>query len=251
MTSHHADHSLGNEAFKRAEIISTKAARRAFGAKVEAERKMLAERLRVPGLKSAELMPATMAFEKSLTLYAGWPQEKMTEIRLLEMPPGAAPGNLAVHLPGEKILFAGDLVTGGVFPYMGDADVGAWVRALDALEKLEVEHLVPGHGRAGGKELLWNTRKLLADLVAAVKKAKTSGKSAEQAKKTLALPGYEKWPAYKELLPVAVERLWDQKLPEIKLPPKPKAAPKSKAKPKAPEKPEPERATKVIKKGKK
>ncbi len=226
MTSHHADHSLGNEVFRRAEIISTAAARKAFGEKVEAERKLLVERLKIPGIKSAVLMPATMAFEKSLTLYAGWPKDKATEIRLLEMPSGAAPGNLVVYLPKEKILFAGDLATNGVFPYMGDADVGAWVKALDALEELDVEHLVPGHGKSGGKEILWHTRKFLADLCAAIRKARAGGKSAEQIKKTLTLPGYDKWPAYKELLPVAVDRLWDQKLPDIKLPPKPKAKPK-------------------------
>jgi glyoxylase-like metal-dependent hydrolase (beta-lactamase superfamily II) len=181
-----------------------------------------------------------------MTLYAGWPKRKVVEIRMLEMPPGAAPGNLVVYLPEDKVLFAGDLVTGGVFPYMGDADVAAWVKALDQIEKLEVKHLVPGHGRAGGKALLlWETRKLLADLCAEVTRARTMGVGAEAAKKSVQLSGYEKWPAYKELLPIAVDRLWGQKLPEIKQPPKPAAEKptpkgrKARRRPKPKAKPEP------------
>ncbi len=222
MTSHHADHSLGNEVFRKAEIISTAAARRAFNDKIAAELKMLGERLKLPGLKGIEFMPPTMTFEKKMTLHAGWPKKKLVEIRMLEMPHGAAPGNLVVYLPEEKVLFAGDLLTGGVFPYMGDANVAEWVKALDEIEKLDVKMLVPGHGRSGSKKLLlWETRKLLADLCAAVEKARTSSVPAAQAKKTFRLPAYEKWPACKELLPIAVERLWDQKFPEIKPGPRP------------------------------
>jgi cyclase len=228
MTSHHADHSLGNEVFRKAEIISTAAARKAFNERVPGERKMLARRLKLSGLKGIEYMPPTMTFEKALTMHAGWPKKKLVEIRLLEMPHGAAPGNLVVYLPDEKVLFGGDLLTGGVFPYMGDADVSEWAKALDRIEKLDIKMLVPGHGRSGGKKLLiWETRKLLADLCAAVLKARKSGVPAEQARKALKLPGYEKWPACKELLPIAVKRLWDQKLPEIKPGPRPQPQAKS------------------------
>jgi len=223
MTSHHADHSLGNEVFRKAEIISTAAARKAFRTKLAAEHKMLSDRLKLPGLKGIEYAPPTMSFEKSMTLHAGWPKRKQVEIRMLEMPHGAAPGNLVVYLPQEKVLFAGDLLTGGVFPYMGNADVSEWARALDRIEKIDARLVVPGHGRSGGKQLLvWETRKLLADLCAAVAKARKSSVPAEQARKAVKLPGYEKWPACRELLPLAVERLWDQKLPKIEPGPRPK-----------------------------
>jgi glyoxylase-like metal-dependent hydrolase (beta-lactamase superfamily II) len=213
LTSHHADHTLSNGVFRLAEIISTEAARQALLERSAAERKLLHDRLGIAGTKSAELVTPTVTFSKSMTLYAGWPKDKIREIRLLEMPAGAAPGNLVVYLPKEKVLFAGDLVTNGVFPYMGDADLGEWTRALDELNKLDFDKLVPGHGAPGGKELVKSTAKFLTDLCAAVAKAKASGRKLEDAKKDLVVPGYEKWSAYKELLPIAVERLWDQKLP--------------------------------------
>jgi glyoxylase-like metal-dependent hydrolase (beta-lactamase superfamily II) len=149
------------------------------------------------------------------------------EIQLIELPAGAAPGNLVVYLPAEKILFAGDLAVNACFPYMGDADVAAWVRALDEMERLDCEQVVPGHGAAGDRMVLWQTRKFLADLCAAVKAAKASGRTLAEAGRDFAMPGYAKWPGYRELLGLALERLWEQPLPEISLPPAPapKAAP--------------------------
>jgi cyclase len=213
LTSHHADHALSNRVFLRAEIISTAAARRMLDQKLEAERALLPGWLATPGVKSAEAVTPTLTFEKQLTLWAGWPKEKIREIRLLELPAGAASGNLVVLLPKEKVLFAGDLVVNGVFPYMADADVAGWLKALDELDKLDFEKLVPGHGAPGGRELLGVTRKLLLDLSAAVERAKATGKPLAEVKPTFALPGYEKWAVVKELLPLALERLWDQKLP--------------------------------------
>lgn len=229
-TSHHVDHTLGNEAFTRAEIISAEAARRAFLARADRERKLLAERLGLPGLRSSELLPATMTFEKSMRLYLGWPAEDIRELHLLELSAGAAPGNLVALLPKEKVLFAGDLVANKVFPYMGDADVAGWLKALDQLDKLDFKTLVPGHGPVGGRELSAATRKLLLDLSAAVRSAKASGKSLEQAGKELtSLPGYEDWSLVEELLPFAVERLWDQDLPAAAPAPAPSAPPASAA----------------------
>jgi hypothetical protein len=54
---------------------------------------------------------------------------------------------------------------------------------------------------------------MLTELAAAVAKAKASGKKLEEVKKDFALPRCEKWPGYKELLPVALERLWESRLP--------------------------------------
>lgn len=215
LTSHHADHTLSNELFMRAEIISTDAAREALIARSEPERKLLREKLNFVGTKSPEVVTPTMTFDKSLTLRLGWPKEKIKTVKLLAMPSGSAPGNLVVLLPDEKVLFAGDLVTNKVFPYMGDADVNEWLRALDELEKIDVDKVIPGHGKPGGKELIGETRRLLYALSSAVTSAREANKKLDDVKTSLVLPAYQKWPAARELLPIAVERLWSQKLPTI------------------------------------
>ncbi len=51
-----------------------------------------------------------------------------------------------VYLPKEKILFAGDLVFRGRIPYVGQADSGHWIKALQILLAFETDTIVPGHG---------------------------------------------------------------------------------------------------------
>jgi cyclase len=218
MTSHHADHSLGNEVFKKAEIISSAATRREFLSKTDKERKMLGRDLRLSGLLSAQLVGPSMTFEKTMTLYAGASPQKTVEIQMIEMPGGAAPGNLVVYLPKKQILFAGDLIVNKVFPYMGDADLGKWLKALDQLEKLKIKHLLPGHGKLGGRELIGQTREFLRLFVLGLKKAKAKGTLKKQ-RPLFSVEGCQKWPGARELSPIALEKFWNATLPEIKAQP--------------------------------
>lgn len=54
-----------------------------------------------------------------------------------------------VHLPGDGILVAGDLMFIGVIPVMWAGSCGAWVQALDAMLAVKPARVVPGHGRVG------------------------------------------------------------------------------------------------------
>jgi glyoxylase-like metal-dependent hydrolase (beta-lactamase superfamily II) len=48
----------------------------------------------------------------------------------------------------ETVLFAGDLVFRGRLPFVGLADSGHWIEALDRLLKMQPTLIVPGHGPA-------------------------------------------------------------------------------------------------------
>ncbi len=50
-------------------------------------------------------------------------------------------------LPEQSVLFASDLVFEGRYPYLLDADVPAWIEALETLRMLGPETIVPGHGK--------------------------------------------------------------------------------------------------------
>jgi glyoxylase-like metal-dependent hydrolase (beta-lactamase superfamily II) len=54
--------------------------------------------------------------------------------------------DLAVYLPSEKVLFAGDLVFRSRIPYIGQADSRHWIVALDDLLAFDTAVIVPGHG---------------------------------------------------------------------------------------------------------
>jgi cyclase len=56
------------------------------------------------------------------------------------------PGSVVVWLPEAKVLFAGDLIFEGRYPYLGDADVPALISALKRLPEFGAQVIVPGHG---------------------------------------------------------------------------------------------------------
>lgn len=54
--------------------------------------------------------------------------------------------DLVMLVKQDGVLYAGDLVFRGRIPFVGDADAGAWVVALDKLLAMKPRVLVPGHG---------------------------------------------------------------------------------------------------------
>jgi glyoxylase-like metal-dependent hydrolase (beta-lactamase superfamily II) len=84
---------------------------------------------------------------------------------------GHSPATSAVHVPEEGVLFASDVVshTGGG---MRDAHLGDWIKALEWIESLPIQTIVPGHGDICGmdvvhrqKERMITIRGAVADLV--------------------------------------------------------------------------------------
>jgi cyclase len=49
------------------------------------------------------------------------------------------------------VLFAGDLIFEGCYPYLGDADVQSLIAALKRLSGFGARAVVPGHGRLCGE----------------------------------------------------------------------------------------------------
>jgi cyclase len=59
---------------------------------------------------------------------------------------GHTPGSSIVWLPHERILFAGDLIFEGRYPFLATADVEKLMEALRWLPSLGARVIVPGHG---------------------------------------------------------------------------------------------------------
>ncbi len=64
---------------------------------------------------------------------------------------GHSPDCSIVWLPEHRILYASDLIFQGRYPYIFDADIPAWINALDRLFVFEAEMLIPGHGVVCGE----------------------------------------------------------------------------------------------------
>ena len=96
--------------------------------------------------------------------------------------PVAFPKRVAIvaWLPKERVIATGDLLHGWM-PYMGDSYPPEWVATLDALDKLEFDHIVGGHGTVKPRSHLTFFRNYLADLIAAVRTARDRGETLAQA----------------------------------------------------------------------
>ncbi len=50
------------------------------------------------------------------------------------------------YVPSSKVLFAGDLMFQGRYPYTKDANLARWVSGLESIRQMDFDYLVPGHG---------------------------------------------------------------------------------------------------------
>ncbi len=68
------------------------------------------------------------------------------KVELIEVGPAHTHGDLIVHVPDARVVFAADIAFVGSTPVMWAGPLEGWLRALDAIEALEPEVVVPGHG---------------------------------------------------------------------------------------------------------
>jgi glyoxylase-like metal-dependent hydrolase (beta-lactamase superfamily II) len=161
----------------------------------------------VPGLTWPNLV-----FKGEMTLWLG-----KLEVKIMQLGRGHTKGDTVVWLPGEKILFSGDLVEYGATPYAGDAYYEDWPATLDAIAALRPEKLVPGRGASlttpqQVQSGLAGTRAFIADLYASVKAGAAAGKDLRSIYRetfdTLK-PKYGHWVIFEHCMPFDVSRAYD------------------------------------------
>jgi glyoxylase-like metal-dependent hydrolase (beta-lactamase superfamily II) len=108
------------------------------------------------------------------------------EVDFLFLGWGHTPGDGYVWLPHERILATGDAAVNGPRNKLLDANLANWPNALAKAIALNPVHVLPGHGDAGGIEILQGQRQFLIDLYAAVKAQADAGK--KPADMTITLP---------------------------------------------------------------
>ena len=144
VTHYHADHIYGLQAFKAqgARIVAHRAARDYLNSetarlRLEASRQELA-----PWIDAGtRLVEADEWIDKDKELVVGG-----VRFQLKHVGPSHTLEDLAIYLPSEKVLFAGDLVFRSRIPYVGQADSRHWIVALDDLLAFDTAVIVPGHG---------------------------------------------------------------------------------------------------------
>jgi glyoxylase-like metal-dependent hydrolase (beta-lactamase superfamily II) len=73
------------------------------------------------------------------------------EVRLIQVGPAHTPGDLVVHVPDARVVYAADVLFTGVTPIVWAGPVARWLAALDTLLELDADAYVPGHGPVSGR----------------------------------------------------------------------------------------------------
>jgi len=115
-----------------------------------------------------------IVFTGDLTLRVG-----NHEFRLLHTP-GHTPGQLAVHVPEEGVVFTGDTVFSECQTWLMTSDVDQWIAALDRIATLDVAQVVPGHGPVTTLKYLDTQRAMLLEWKTAVAVAVAKGWSRQE-----------------------------------------------------------------------
>jgi glyoxylase-like metal-dependent hydrolase (beta-lactamase superfamily II) len=155
----------------------------------------------------------TLTFSGRMTLWLG-----KLEVQLLQLGRGHTKGDTVVWLPGERILFSGDLVEYDATPYAGDAYFNDWPQTLTNLAALKPAKLVPGRGAALVTEAqvaagLDGTREFVTDVFTAVRAGASAGKDLKAVyRDTLAAvrPKYGHWVIFDHCMPFDVSRAFDE-----------------------------------------
>jgi len=94
--------------------------------------------------------------------------------------PGHTPGQLAVHVPEERVVFTGDTVFSEVQTWLMTSDIDGWLVALDRIAALDVDHVIPGHGPITTTGYLATQKAVLLEWRSAVAAAVAKGWSRDE-----------------------------------------------------------------------
>jgi cyclase len=172
----------------------------------------------LPDLEKTHIVLPDITFASSLTFYGN-----QREVRLLHYE-GHTRGDVVVFLPAERILVRGDILDD--MPYVGDGSPADLVRTLKALDGLDFDIVIPGHGQIEhGHEHLRLIASLFESIVSQVNDAVRTGLSLEDTKKKVnvaplrdAVTGGEEHAmrAFDGWVPVAVERAYKEATPQVR-----------------------------------
>lgn len=186
-THSHADHVYTNHLFPEATVITTHRGRERTKAnkKVQGKHDALFARLFSDvDFRGGRYTLQDMSFSGCLSFYQG-----EREVRVLELGAGHSESDVVVHLPGEKIVFCGDLFLNGMPPLPGEGQVTRTIANYKAIEALEADIYVAGHGDPGTLADVRAQRTLLESQFQHARKCFERGMSYDTALQALAGDG--------------------------------------------------------------
>jgi cyclase len=215
-THRNGDHCWGNQLFAGAEIIG----HRTCAAELTKERPETMQLLRDAGGSDDPVLrglaaqlapwdfrgitptPPTTLVDERLDLDLDG-----VAVHLLWVGPAHTAGDLLVHLPAERVLFAGDVLFRLCTPVGWEGTYARWIAALDRMIALDPAVIVPGHGPLCGVEGAREMRDYLVYVRGEAARHFAAGLPALEAAKRVDLGPYAGW-TEPERLVFQVERAY-------------------------------------------
>jgi cyclase len=186
-TEPHGDHVTGNCYFGGTLIAHEGVSEAIKASKISDLKGML--QMRQPGVEipaDFHFRPPDITYTEKLVFYLG----KYT-FNLLHMP-GHTPYQTVVYVPEKRIMFTSDNISRTI-PFFHQAMPDVLLKTLKEMEKLDADHVVPGHGAFGGKEIIREMYENVTVWIETVKEAIGKGWTAEESQQKLDM--YKKLPS--------------------------------------------------------
>ncbi|HMK50088.1 MAG TPA: MBL fold metallo-hydrolase [Thermodesulfovibrionales bacterium] len=147
-THYHLDHSLGNSEFARLGAIIIGQQNSIKDLSTNSPLPRASEYgLSAEDMEGTTMAPPLLTFTDRMAISLG----DLT-VELIYPGPSHTDDSILVYLPGQKVLFAGDILFTRYHPYMGEGDAAGWIKSLDFVSSLDADKIIPGHGPLSGKQ---------------------------------------------------------------------------------------------------
>jgi len=133
----------------------------------------------LPSRETLAVRLPTITFTGRLTLRVG---EHVFDIFNT---PGHTRGQLAIHVPKERVLFVGDNIFCECQTWFQSADPDSWLRSLEFLETFDVDYIIPGHGPVCDKNYIKKQSAFIRRWVTTVAEGIAQGWSKEECVKKI------------------------------------------------------------------
>lgn len=120
-------------------------------------------------------------------------------VQVLYFGHSSGPGDVAVLDLRTGVLFAGGLLDNLRVPDVQDSELDGWTRALEALRKLPLSAVVPGHGPVASPKLIDTVDRYLVQLRARVLELLRSGAALSEVPDATVLPAFASWDQYETI----------------------------------------------------
>lgn len=102
-----------------------------------------------------------------------------------------------LYFPDEKAAYVVDFINVGRLPWRKmPGYYPDWIDSIKEVEAMDIEYLVPGHGRVGVKRDVTEHREYMEELIAAVSDGVAQGKSVEELQESITMDAYKHWEQY-------------------------------------------------------